>query len=908
MLALRSHMLLHFAVRRPFTCVSRFLVTHSESSNRRSNGRAVPLASWNLPSQGVTPPKSPQGTALMEPTALCKSIVQAAKSSKLSGKEWKAYIRRAVELSNRLTLKHIAIIVHSCSNSKLDSASMHTLLDGLAGTIVECLSKRDYATQSEHDSPLYKIYSILHGMKESQYRNQEILQLLKNATFEQITQINNQGHAGQLPPFLFDDLAGIIHSMCHLQADIPENEIEAFANTFISLYMMHSKGVITHRAFSIIFNTLERMSCHSTQLYRIAYEYMHKNINYISSMQDIAMIYCSLVKMKVAIDLEHAGNIRGQSATGAESMAPQACCSTDIMMTAASPSVISSVTSDIPSYGGSCFPTVDINICDMTILTEMVINKLLEPGIFTSTSEHLTKGLSNILSHSYQYVEKCDGDLKARYGILLERAITQVSQTNDVDCISLIHLMKYAIKLKKFDCAMLMLVSRKMNTAGMIAGPLEFAQHLKNIKMLSTSCPSDALNFQLHSMAIDNILHFDRRMAMPKVTPNVKPQRKRTLKDLIEAAARGSCREESLFISNDLYDYFHGPHAFSYCARTMAALSEFAVHKPALDLAQRMRTVMVNICQGTPHLEIESVASGLTALCRFRMKDDVLLHTLTSHVIRSISNNTEPCLLVQLLLSFARLGFPRNRSITRECITSFGVRGKTRSIKWKRKYSLYEKMSNRILLLLTEENMMKKLNIQATVNTVFAVTLSGMAERVPSVLCKLLKHLRRLSRNTIACVKRDKQLLTSLFVLEHVFRRGNRMVIKELERVKWLARKGKRKESDSVQAASITLSPVKDSSTLSGFHRDVWKKVSGSYNAFRSEVACKGGLYYTDIVVKKGPSKIHIEVDGPTHFYHATHEPTMISKLKHAVLKSQGYRIVHFPYYGWEKNMALIKL
>lgn len=93
-----------------------------------------------------------------------------------------------------------------------------------------------------------------------------------------------------------------------------------------------------------------------------------------------------------------------------------------------------------------------------------------------------------------------------------------------------------------------------------------------------------------------------------------------------------------------------------------------------------------------------------------------------------------------------------------------------------------------------------------------------------------------------------------------------------------------------------------------GFHRDVWKKVSGSYNAFRSEVACKGGLYYTDIVVKKGPSKIHIEVDGPTHFYHATHEPTMISKLKHAVLKSQGYRIVHFPYYGWEKNMALIKL
>jgi len=44
-----------------------------------------------------------------------------------------------------------------------------------------------------------------------------------------------------------------------------------------------------------------------------------------------------------------------------------------------------------------------------------------------------------------------------------------------------------------------------------------------------------------------------------------------------------------------------------------------------------------------------------------------------------------------------------------------------------------------------------------------------------------------------------------------------------------------------------------------------------------------------------------IEVDGPSHFYVNSTKYTAYTKLKHRILTSMGYQVVHIPFFEWNK-------
>ena len=46
---------------------------------------------------------------------------------------------------------------------------------------------------------------------------------------------------------------------------------------------------------------------------------------------------------------------------------------------------------------------------------------------------------------------------------------------------------------------------------------------------------------------------------------------------------------------------------------------------------------------------------------------------------------------------------------------------------------------------------------------------------------------------------------------------------------------------------------------------------------------------------------VAIEVDGPSHFYINSTKYTAYSKLKHRILSRMGYRVIHIPFFEWNK-------
>lgn len=64
-------------------------------------------------------------------------------------------------------------------------------------------------------------------------------------------------------------------------------------------------------------------------------------------------------------------------------------------------------------------------------------------------------------------------------------------------------------------------------------------------------------------------------------------------------------------------------------------------------------------------------------------------------------------------------------------------------------------------------------------------------------------------------------------------------------------------------------------------------------------IACLSNRHYG---ISSGTSqKLAIEVDGPSHFYVHSTRYTAYSKLKHRILSNLGYRVVHIPYFEWNK-------
>ena len=60
-----------------------------------------------------------------------------------------------------------------------------------------------------------------------------------------------------------------------------------------------------------------------------------------------------------------------------------------------------------------------------------------------------------------------------------------------------------------------------------------------------------------------------------------------------------------------------------------------------------------------------------------------------------------------------------------------------------------------------------------------------------------------------------------------------------------------------------------------------------------------------DSISAVATKKIAIEVDGPSHFYINSTRYTAYSKLKHRILTRLGYKVIHIPYFEWNKLKCL---
>ncbi|GIX62353.1 unc-13 homolog D-like protein, putative [Babesia caballi] len=116
----------------------------------------------------------------------------------------------------------------------------------------------------------------------------------------------------------------------------------------------------------------------------------------------------------------------------------------------------------------------------------------------------------------------------------------------------------------------------------------------------------------------------------------------------------------------------------------------------------------------------------------------------------------------------------------------------TRSEKWRRARGPYERLFFEALGRITMADVLGRLNAQATVNCVFAVTLTGLGHRMPLFLYRLLVKLRRGWPSGVGCVEMDKQVKTVVLILERSGSRYNRGIRNEVKRLgkMWRERTG----------------------------------------------------------------------------------------------------------------------
>ncbi|ORM42087.1 DnaJ protein ERDJ3B [Babesia sp. Xinjiang] len=516
---------------------------------------------------------------------------------------WKGHIRRAIEIKDQLTFKHIAILIHSCANARIDGKQLQSLVHGLQGNIMAYLERSlaNIATGTTKIE-LYHIYSILHGVIASGYSNPEMTVMLKEAAMVQFRNLSSDAGEESIKPFIFEDIAGIIHALAQMQAEVDQRDITMIHNVFVKLYEKDTRGesTISHRAFAIIVNTLDRLGCHTQTLGQIISEYIQRHVHAMNNIKDVAMIYCTATRIYPRIHNIDDGKCYNWATR------------TRIGQTMA-------LTGDTTVNCGSKEIRMDNTFgqCDIIHLTSLVIRQLIQPDDPGGNVYSDVKSIANIAAHAAPFAEIADEELLEQFGVFIGNAIQRAMQNTTIDHTSLVHLMSCAIRLNRTYDAMIMLSSDNIDCVGMLATPQEFAKHMANIHALRSKQSDEKVTKIMDSIAVTNMLHFQYRLERPPLTIKPKPQRRRNLRDLIIAESKKDSHVENICIFNDLDKHFKGPNGFSLCAKTLAAIGVFSGHKSAVEIAQRMVTTMQHICAfDNIYTNVESIAAAATGLYR----------------------------------------------------------------------------------------------------------------------------------------------------------------------------------------------------------------------------------------------------------------------------------------------------
>ncbi|GBE62625.1 unc-13 homolog D-like protein, putative [Babesia ovata] len=769
--------------------VAKTLSTASSGANVAHEAASAGLCAVNRDSGSDVATTPLKRTVLMEPTTLCRTLVQASKDGKAGKRAWKAHIKKALQIKDQLTLKQIAIVIHSCTNANVGKEYLRNLIDGLKPAVLPHLLRARRTTEIGRVE-LYNIYSILHGTATAEYSDTEMTSALKDAAVAQFRYLYDAGEVEPLKPFIFEDMAGIMHALMVMRVAMTDEETKLCHDLFIQLYNRNEFGTatISHRAFAICVNTLERMGCHTDKMYRVASSYLRANLDSIHDIKDIAMVYCVVARVWAAISATD-GNYNGVT-PGHTALRPRPTVGKDaiIVIKETGDHVEYVKTADLEVQQAGI---IDANQNDfmegwrsITDVTALVLHHLVQPSSFIGGKRADAQSVATVAAHSAPYVERGNSELLQRYAAFVAMAVEHVMQNTDVDYVSLIHLMKCAIRINRPQDAALMIAAKSVHSVGLLGTPQEFAQHIANLKALQSNNTDDALHELLDSIAISNMLQFERRLAMPPVTTKSQPQRRRALRDLIKAATNKGAAADTMFIYNDLYGFYKGADAFRHCAKTIAAIGGFNGHKAAVDIAKRIVESIENLCASqTQHADIESVAAILTGLHRFRMKNERVLHRMALETMRHLQSVQHPSILAQILIAYAKLGCPLNRNIERGLIRSPGTKRITRSKKWRNAQGPFETLFVRALKCMTSENCIQDMNAQATVNCLFALTLSGIGHRVPLLLYKLLVLLREFGADFYKSVEMKKQLKIALLVLKRSCRNNKRAIYNEVKRI-----------------------------------------------------------------------------------------------------------------------------
>eukprot|EP00371_Babesia_bovis_P000112 XP_001608759.1 hypothetical protein [Babesia bovis T2Bo] len=530
--------------------------------------------STSLNEDNKQPLSHSSSTVLMEPTTLCKEAKQASKGGK---NVWKTLTKRAIQIKDLLSIKHMAIIIHSCANAPQAKQQLPELIKGLEANIKYHLEN----SGTDHNIDLYHVYSILHGVNAAEYRNADLDILLKRTAIRGFKAVYNNANGALHRPFAFEDVVGIIHGLIQTNLDLDKTEIILMHDLFLQLYNhnVDTKAAITPRAFAIGVNSLERLGCHSHKLGTAAAEYIQKNVALMDNMKDVAMIYCALVKLHSVL----------QCSTGATEYDSSIQC----------PAVVGT-DGLIAAY-------------DLMHITAVVMQHLIaNQGMFASYAID-AQSLANIAAHAGYYAE-LDSKLMMQYKSFVSMAVSRVMQRDRVDASSLVNLMRAAIKIQHWDDALLMVTAKGAKGIGMISNPIDFARFLYNINALESAIKTKSMTQLMQSTAVTNMLYFKDRLERPPVTVKPKAKRIRSLKELIKAECKSEDTEEKIYLYNDLDKHFRGIEGFKIAAKMLLAVGNFSGHKVAYDIAQYI-VKMMHKC-GIEACDLDTIGAAATGLYR----------------------------------------------------------------------------------------------------------------------------------------------------------------------------------------------------------------------------------------------------------------------------------------------------
>ncbi|KAA6419711.1 MAG: hypothetical protein FRX49_10435 [Trebouxia sp. A1-2] len=89
------------------------------------------------------------------------------------------------------------------------------------------------------------------------------------------------------------------------------------------------------------------------------------------------------------------------------------------------------------------------------------------------------------------------------------------------------------------------------------------------------------------------------------------------------------------------------------------------------------------------------------------------------------------------------------------------------------------------------------------------------------------------------------------------------------------------------------------SSRVSMFHQDVSDVIAAMQIEHQMEYLAEDGIFSVDVAVIRDDQKVAIEVDGPYHYTHNTHQPLGHTLLRRRLLTALGWTVVSVPYFDW---------